>query len=55
MAVFEVRDEHAVESGEMGAGAWHEGGELWSLDPSERESGTMSSGPGYAIASPSHS
>ena len=27
MAVFEVRGEHAVVSGEMGAGAWHEGGE----------------------------
>ena len=26
-AVFEVRGEHAVVSGEMGAGAWHEGGE----------------------------
>ena len=27
VAVFEVRGEHAVVSGEMGAGAWHEGGE----------------------------
>ena len=26
-AVFEVRGEHAVVSGEMGAGAWYEGGE----------------------------
>jgi len=26
-AVLEVRGEHAVVSGEMGAGAWHEGGE----------------------------
>ena len=26
-AVFAVRGEHAVVSGEMGAGAWHEGGE----------------------------
>ena len=27
VAAFEVRGEHAVVSGEMGAGAWHEGGE----------------------------
>ena len=27
VAVFEVRGEHAMVSGEMGAGAWHEGGE----------------------------
>ena len=27
VAMLEVRDEHAVVSGEMGAGAWNEGGE----------------------------
>ena len=27
VAVLEDRGEHAVVSGEMGAGAWHEGGE----------------------------
>ena len=27
VAVLEVRGEHAVVSGEMGAGTWHEGGE----------------------------
>ena len=27
VAVLEVRSEHAVVSGEMGAGTWHEGGE----------------------------
>ena len=30
VAVFEVRGEHAVVPGEMGAWAWHEGGELTS-------------------------
>ena len=28
VAVFDVRGEHAVVSGEMGAGARHEGGEV---------------------------
>ena len=31
VAVFEVRGEHAMVSGEMGAGAWHEGGEAASI------------------------
>ena len=52
VAVLEVRGEHAVVSGEMGAGAWHEGGEAGDeVDGVEHD---MSGGVTEGVLDPNH-